>query len=154
MRLLVLILFLWITPNLRGQSFEWAFSDTLGTPYNLVKDMQGNFVVSGNSFVAKFDSTHNLLWYQEVDAYYIKNIVCDSNSNIYAAGVFGGVLTLGPWTVSTPYNAMYLAKFNPLGNVEWLVQSVSNDFSGADDLSIDHLGNPIVIGRFSDSLHL
>jgi hypothetical protein len=138
------------------QTFKWAKNGSDDFANKITCDYTGNLITSNDKSISKWDAAGNFIWQVSVPAYYVKDIVCDKADNIYAAGVFRDTLKIGGLSViSDPQvNNMYLVKINSVGTPLWISRSHSNDFSGADALTIDPQGNPIVVGRFMDNIIL
>jgi hypothetical protein len=152
---LLFFTFCFLYVHTKAQIFEWSKAGNSNGVNSMVRDKPGNIYVGGQ-FVTKYDPIGNFIWQQNIIAYGVKGIVSDSIGNVYTTGVFGGTLTIDTITLTSDYgyNNMYLAKFNSSGNIQWVKQSHSNGFSGTDAITIDKQGNPIIIGRFNDSLRL
>jgi hypothetical protein len=142
-----------------GQNFEWA-KNAYGTlSVFLTRDNSGN-LYTANGGVSKYDPSGILLWHKPMTNFTIKGLAADQSGNLYVTGLFSGTVTLDGFTLTAdPGNLnLYLAKLNPAGTTEWISRShnsawFSNNIS-ADALTVDAQGNPIIIGRFLDSLKL
>ena len=124
---------------------------------NLVTDNDGNSYVTGyftgqatfgktvlntvnqknDAFIAKIDLKGTPLWAVNLggegnDLGY--NIVRDGSGNIYISGCFSKVLRLGSKSVVAPgFSDIYVAKFDPNGNLLWLNQAGLDTTSGTSD---------------------
>lgn len=79
-----------------------------------------------DTFLLKFDQSGEILWsmtYASSSNDYGRRVACDANNNVYIAGEFKGVLTMGGSNLqSTQDYNVFLAKFNESGAVQWAVQ--------------------------------
>jgi hypothetical protein len=100
-------------------------------------DLQGNPVLTGTArplvpdgikgpFVAKFDGQGGMLWATQTGGYYQGGtaVEVDSQNNIYVCGFFYGQARFGLQNVySRGYSDLFLAKYDPQGNVLWVMQA-------------------------------
>lgn len=153
MRILLLFSILLFTCFSNAQVFQWAKSGIPANADKIAVDRIKNSYVAGPGFIAKYDTLGNLIWQQSITA---QGIAVDSNSNLYALGNFGTVVTIGSYvfTADGSHANTYLAKFDSSGTVQWATRSYSNEDAHPDGITVDEKGNPIIIGRFLDSLYL
>jgi hypothetical protein len=105
-------------------------------------------------FLAKFSPAGDLLWVKgwggPGDDYW-RAAVADAQGNIFASGTFEQRVTIGDTTL-TSFGArdIVLVKLTPEGSPLWSrhLGGVGHDYCGR--MSIDHDGNPIVVGDFTD----
>ncbi|RME41564.1 MAG: hypothetical protein D6788_00990 [Planctomycetota bacterium] len=99
-------------------------------------DAAGN-VISARSFAGDTD--------EEMSALAIDSTTGD----IYAAGSFGGILTLGSTVLTTAGSLdVFLTKLDANGNVLWARRAGGSDLDAATGLGIDAAGNVFVGGFF------
>jgi hypothetical protein len=160
-KLILFIFYILLSYNFNAQTFEWANAGNSTGATKIVHDKTSAFYITGPQFIARYNSDGNILWQKNIIAYDVKGVVCDSSNNVYITGVFGNqfpTLTIDNYSIVAEYgtNNTYLAKFNAAGTIQWLKQSHTNNYAQCipDGLTIDNQGNPIVIGRFNDSLYL
>lgn len=150
----------------------WASFDA---PYSVSADAGGNVLVTGafessvitfdsitlinggggNSFIAKFDSTGNILWAKSshgTGSDEINSVCSDENGNAFVTGWFDSpTLTFGSTTLinSGIYN-IFTAKYDVYGNILW---ARSAGGSGDDEgCSVSSDGtNVFVSGKFLSS---
>ncbi len=118
----------------------------LGT-YTLTNQLS----TGGMSFFAKLDPSGNVLWCKDVSAYggASRAIALDGNNNIYILGDnMGG--TGGPYP-NNGTDVVSLYKFDPNGNELWSKCIGGNYYTNSTSLTIDNLGNVIIIGNFAGS---
>ncbi len=113
---------------------------------------------SGNTFLIKYDPSGNILWAKnptgtDYDCPY--SVSCDANNNVYVCGTFSNsILVFGTTTLtSIGIQKMYLAKYDPNGNVLWAtcnsVGEVFGDIIFGVTASTDPGGNSFVTGSFT-----
>jgi hypothetical protein len=119
----------------------------------------GNFSLSslGSSmFLVKFDPNGNVLWLKQptFGSSYGYGNSCDAAGNIYVAGSFDSSAVFGSYTLSTVQgtNNIFLAKYNPAGNVLWAKQSTGTANDYAYSVSSDAVGNAYITGAFNSSV--
>jgi hypothetical protein len=153
---LVLLIASCISATSFSQTFEWAKTGPVSTSSKMVRDGFGDLYISMGAYLLKFNSAGNLQWQQTLTGFFIEGIVTDSAGNIFVGGEFNGTKSIGPYTVTanTSSFCVFLTKFDSSGSVQWLEQSYDNASTVMDDISIDNYGNPVIIGRFQDSLQL
>jgi hypothetical protein len=142
-----------------SQVFEWATSASVSSGNHIGRDGLGNLYVASNSCVIKLDDSGSIKWQRNIVGAdnYLRGVAAIPEGGVYVAGAFGGSVTFGSFTLYSTAGAnanMYLVRYDSSGNIDWIKSSISNEDSGVDDLTIDSDGNPIVIGRFIDSLKL
>jgi hypothetical protein len=128
----------------------------------------GNFILAGNthggvnSFIAKYDSSGNVIWAKKVDNSYCWSITADNTTNIFITGHFGGwrgtpsvfdniILT----SRDTTGGNIFIAKYDSSGNVIWAIEAGANHSSekGVNSITLDSLGNVYIVGFFlSDTI--
>lgn len=132
-------------------------------PSGSVYKLHTNNISSSSSYIAKYDSTGQLIWANLLrDCYSASNLTgktlaIDNTGHIYTTGLYFGTIDLDPSTdslilTSKGYNDSYLSKYDSSGKFIW-----AKHFSGPSNdnirgLSLDILGNPYVIGDFEDSV--
>jgi gliding motility-associated-like protein len=113
-------------------------------------------------FIAKYDSTGNVLWAKQGTVNGSSTVgeeseTVDRKGNVYVAGYFNGTLTLGSFnlnSISYGGNA-FLVKYDSNGNVIWAKQSglaSSACFASINSVSVDASGNPYVTGNTVDTV--
>lgn len=157
---ILLVTFCFLFVHSKAQTFEWAKSCNSSATSFMVRDKGGNFYVADNQGVAKYNPIGNFIWQQPVTGFGIRGIDVDSIGNLYVTGIFYGTVTLGGFTLTSDpdNNNIYLAKYNPAGIVQWISRSHNSSWTpnniSSDAITVDKQGNPIIIGRFTDSLRL
>jgi hypothetical protein len=149
---------------------DWVVPDAAGNVY-----MVGNFekiVTLGSAtlttrgasdiFLAKYDPQGQLLWVHSVGGPGEDGpggLAVDAAGNAYIAGAFSAAVTstgtphptmqMGSFLLNggTGYAEMFVAKFDPQGNVQWAHNTVGTAISGANQLTLDRNGNVYVIGQ-------
>ncbi len=175
------------TGALKWASYSTTYVGSFGglIPYSVTIDKQGNTYLTGaisdsvtlgafhlystgsSTIIAKFDSLGNVLWAVAADANIGlfnsgSTVVTDSLGNAYVLGGFGDSIKIGSSLVtSKSYNDIYLAKFNPAGNLKWITSanlhsmySTANNSFGYGDgryLTIDGADNLYITGIMHDT---
>jgi Secretion system C-terminal sorting domain/Beta-propeller repeat len=83
-----------------------------------------------------------------------QDIVTDPNGYSYVTGMFQDTVTFGAYTLFTPTEFdtdMFIAKYDPNGNVVWVRQAGGKDWDYGFGVSIDNLGNCYVTGMVGDT---
>lgn len=125
-----------------------AFNNTAAFgPTNL--SAAGSFDV----FVAKYDSTGQLLWARRAGGSlddYGTGIAVDNSGNCYLAGHFGSpVATFDTVTLTNRGGRdVFIAKYGSAGNLVWVRQAGGSDYDVATAIAADGAGNSYVAGYF------
>ncbi|MDB6029391.1 MAG: hypothetical protein JWM68_5614, partial [Verrucomicrobiales bacterium] len=157
--------------------FTWvktAGASTNDSAKFVTTDPQGNVIVTGyfretvtfgqtnltttdgnlDGYVAKYTTNGTLIWIRQIsgdgsvgDVGY--GVTTDSSGNILVTGNFSGTATFGGTNlVSAGSHDMFLAKYDPSGNVLWATRAGgANDDIGLH-VAVDSSGNSIVTGYF------
>lgn len=113
------------------------------------------YALTDNSFVAKYNSSGNLLWVRTADQQTTQDIAIaygiavDDNQNVYVAGsCSGNGLSFGGITL--PNNSRtFLVKYDSIGNAIWVKTSVTIDAPAvAKDVAISKDGSIYITGIF------
>lgn len=104
-----------------------------------------------NQFIAKYNSTGNVIWAEALNGSSFGNAVTvDANDNMYVTGSFyGATASIGGIALNgASDNNTFLAKYDPSGTVLWATATMEsgNDEGGA--LATDGNGNVYVSGYF------
>ncbi len=123
--------------------------------------MIGSVLLPGPNkiFIAKYDSTGNVLWAKEYgDATVTYDICTDLEGNIYIAGTFTGTTsTFGSFTLtnnSPSYTDVFILKLDSSGNILWAKSAGGNNNDFASGISVDPFKNLYVSGYFSSNMIL
>jgi len=116
--------------------------------------LMNNDVLNSTSdgFVVKYDPSGNVIWSTLAGGLYDdtpKSISTDALGNSYVAGVFSNSITIGATTLtSTGFDDLFVAKYDPAGNVIWAIHTGGyyNDY--ANSIAFDTSGNSYVAGNF------
>ena len=115
---------------------------------------------STSAFLAKYDTDGNVLWAKAGTGPFVCigwDVSTDDADNIYVSGAFAhntfnGSLTFDSTTVTTVGGTdIFVAKFDPAGNLVWLRRAGSPNHDGGDHgtaISTDGAGNSVVSGIF------
>lgn len=112
--------------------------------------------IDGEAFIAKIDSTGNLVWTQDFDSTsssYGQDIVTDEVSNNYVIGNFSGDVNLGNQTLSSSGDTdIFVTKLNSDGNVEWSQKLGSTLSDSGNAIGLDSASNLYITGNFEDTI--
>ncbi len=109
-------------------------------------------------FLIKYDSNGNQLWAKSADDNvsdsYGRSIVTDNNGNCYLTGTFSGPnITLGTTTLmNNGTNAIYTAKYDPIGNVIWAKSAGGDSLHTSEDIDIDMNNNLLIAGSYNSTI--
>ncbi|MCF8373333.1 MAG: T9SS type A sorting domain-containing protein [Bacteroidales bacterium] len=112
---------------------------------------------SGEMFFAKYDSMCTFIWAKMVtggDGEDPFLLALDNSGNIFISGQFTGIVDFdpGPGVLSYTTNGwsdIFLAKYDPFGNLIWAKSVGGNDWDHPSGLDIDSFGNVYYVGEFS-----
>ena len=105
-------------------------------------------------FITKYDSSGNAVWAKRAgglagDIGFA--ISTDDAGNSYVTGHFQGTADFGTFSMTSPgplIEDIFIAKYDPLGNVIWVSQAGGPDDDNAFAISIDNSGNSYITGEF------
>ncbi len=174
-------------PPSSAQAPDWQWAKSYGGSdddwgINSAIDLNGNYYVSGtfrsdslvidNSvlhnyntlgyydlFLAKFDSTGNLIWARSAGGKYSEaatSIAVDNAANVYITGNFADTVYFNIDTlVSPPFtDETFVAKYDSSGNIVW-VRATGSAFNDNPKIAVDNACNVSVTGYFdTDSTQL
>jgi|GEM_PF-3564586 len=109
---------------------------------------------NGNFFIAKYDSSGNLIW-AKIDSVifnsiaYGNGIAVDSKGNSYVIGTFSGTVKFGDTQLTTPNIDIFIAKYDSSGNCIWARKDSSSASSYGYGVSVDGFGNIYITGKFN-----
>ncbi|MCX6803190.1 MAG: SBBP repeat-containing protein, partial [Candidatus Diapherotrites archaeon] len=127
-------------------------------------------------YVAKLDSSGNLVWVKTSDPYlgnngygpvsisYAESVTVDKTGNVYTAGYYEGPLSIGGNPLLTkPNNTNYTffaVKYNSTGEVIWVKSDTGSLGRGYDNssmsnsISVDNIGNVYVSGQYFGDINI
>jgi hypothetical protein len=178
----VLMLLLCASAPAQTPKFTWARQNagdgTACQAFSVVTDSAGNAYVSGSYncfeffigapplivtdppetvFLSKYDRSGNVLWTRTTGAASpALGSACavDTQGNIFVAGSFGSTnLSFGTVVLTNSgLINMFLAKFNPDGNLLWARQAGGSDGAdGAFGMVVDEGGNAYITGQLGST---
>ena len=105
-------------------------------------------------FVAKYDTTGNVLWAQSgegSEGKVVFGIGVDAAGNSYVTGTFQGTVTFAPFALASAGDwGIYLVKYDTGGNVLWAQSAEGSVWDSVGGLAVDAAGNSYVTGEFAD----
>ena len=150
---------------------NFVFVRTIGcfnddNAYDVVVDGSNNVIVTGHfnyalqvsstslfqtakgandAFLVKFDNAGAFLWtipYASSAHDYGRRVACDNAGNIYLAGEFKGTINIAGSTLQSPNDMnVYIAKFNPSGEVQWAAQRGASGDDAVKALAVTSTGD-------------
>lgn len=165
------------TPN-----WKWARS-AAGGEYDqsstITADASGNVIIAGyfasdfitlgsitlqnagigfdDVFIAKYDSSGNLLWAQSIGSTSDDKataVTTDNAGNIYLTGYFySPTITIGTYTFTNAGNVgdIFIVKYDSNGNILWATKEGGPGLEIPYAISVDALNNIVLVGRFSSN---
>src|SRR5690606_38757563 len=110
-----------------------------------------------NGFIAKYNSTGNLVWAHQVAGGAIFSagygIALDASDNVYVTGEFTGLGYFGTTSVgSTGGSDIFVAKYNTSGSLLWVNHLGGPESDFGNSIAVDGSGNAYVTGGFRNSI--
>ncbi|MBK6989565.1 MAG: T9SS type A sorting domain-containing protein [Bacteroidetes bacterium] len=165
------------TPN-----WKWARS-AAGGEYDqsstITTDASGNVIIAGyfasdfitlgsitlqnaglgfdDVFIAKYDSSGNLVWAQSFGSTSDDKataVTTDNAGNIYLTGYFySPTITIGTYTFTNAGNVgdIFIVKYDSNGNILWATKEGGPGLEIPYAISVDALNNIVLVGRFSSN---
>ncbi|MDJ1483755.1 SBBP repeat-containing protein [Cytophagaceae bacterium YF14B1] len=110
---------------------------------------------SFDGFIAKYTPDGSVTWAQKVgspNADFGQGIVVDAGGNCFIAGQYSGNTILNCATISNKGQGdMYVAKYDPDGNILWAQNAGGTADDAGYSLGIDKTGNCYITGSFASS---
>lgn len=109
-------------------------------------------------FFAKFDPEGKLIWVKQIkggepyfDYTFPKSVAADKNNNSYLYGAFSGFAVFDTVTLRSTNGKddLFLAKYDPEGNLLWLKRYGGEAFEQAYDIDTDNKDNVYISGSFT-----
>ncbi len=163
---------------LSAQTFEWAHksgTSVISTGEAVASDEHGNSYVTGTFFgkctfgdaalsadgrdiyIVKYDPQGNVLWARSAGGKaddFGNTLALDRDGNCYVGGSFALKIIFGKDTLTAKgMHDLFIAKYNPKGDVLWAKSAGGYYEDHAMTLSLDKKGNCYVAGYFKDTLH-
>jgi Bacterial Ig domain/Beta-propeller repeat len=148
-----------------GTLVWWATNAGAGVGgFGIAVDGVGNSYVTGNGagdiFVAKYDGDGNLKWVKSAGGTAANDsgfgIGVDGSGNSYVIGRFQSTAIFGSGTgqtlVSGGGNDVFVAKYDPDGNLVWATSPGGTGGSQGFGIAVDSSGNSYVTGTYSGTL--
>lgn len=110
-------------------------------------------VVSGiqNFFLAKYNSSGNLLWVKSADTAVGNCVAIDSYGNAIVTGYYGQTTTFDGHSLSGPgYTDIFLVKYDSSGNVLWAKSEGGLNNNFGNGVATDTHGNSYVTGYYEE----
>lgn len=111
-------------------------------------------------FIAKYDSNGTFLWVKQMGEEYkdvCNGMDLDAQGNIFITGYFEGSSYFGNVgqhrLASAGDKDIFLAKYNPHGELVWVRQFGGSGDDQGLDVKVDVGGNPIVVGSFEGKVN-
>ena len=111
--------------------------------------------LSNAIFLVKYNSLGNEIWFTKAGggSFNISNaITTDNNSNVFITGNFTGILTFYAKTITTLTNIypnkIFIAKYDSSASLLWSVADASSSQISSNNIAVDSIGNPYLIGNF------
>lgn len=178
MKKIIILLVYLIFTNAKAQTCSWLRGGASNAKYNesgqsMVTDKTGNVYVTGGFeaatftlgttvlsntyigsnyggiFVAKYTPNGTLLWAKGAEGGTVADITLDNNKNVYITGTYNPSITFGTYSLKVP--AVFVAKYDSLGNVLWAKNIGEIGDTGGDlgySITTDKSNNVIVSGDF------
>ena len=112
---------------------------------------------NGDAFIAKYNSSGQILWVQTIDATnssFASCITVDNNGNIYIGGNFGGTANFGSITKSSSYIDAFIAKYDSVGVIQWVQNFGSTYLNSVTCIASDGIGNVYISGYFTATINI
>jgi parallel beta-helix repeat protein len=122
-------------------------------------DAAGNSSLPGTAPSANVQNTVSSTWIKQAGGTgyeYSKATAVDSSGNVIVAGFFFGSTNFGGTTFTSTSGSydMFLAKYNPSGNLIWVKQYGAAGTEGVKSITVDSSGNIFVAGSIYGTANL
>jgi len=105
----------------------------------------------------KYDKDGNAIWARsggDTDVDRCSSLVVDNNQNIYIAGKYYGPAKFGEITLPDGFADIFIAKYNPSGDLLFVKQSTSPMwlYKEVGGITVDSSNNPFLTGYFEEQI--
>jgi hypothetical protein len=135
--------------------FEWVVQSGLkwGT-FDAVVDGDGSIYAAGSCeyIIAKYSKNGERLWVAKEDTSQCGlvsyQLALDSEGNVYATGwLRNTVVTVdGVQLTASGDSGIFIAKYDPEGNLIWIINDGTGDLEQSYDITVDREGNVYITG--------
>ncbi|MBT3210363.1 MAG: hypothetical protein HN704_11960 [Bacteroidetes bacterium] len=129
------------------------FYNSISFDGNLLSNSGGSDI-----FIAKFDDQGAYQWAQKAGGSgndISNSIAIDQSNNAYICGNFQNIANFGFSNItSNGSEDIFIAKYNSLGNLQWVIDEGGAFNDAANEITIDISNNIIVTGYFEDSISI
>lgn len=158
-----------ITTDASGNVYLTGYFGSDSINFDTTTLINSSWIQHYDFFITKYNASGNVIWAKSEGGQrreYSGKILLDANENIYVLGAFTSpYLTIETTTLTNasqlnippypfqPNSDIFIAKYNPMGNLLWATSAggISDDYGSK--MEIDPLGNVYVTGHFeSDSI--
>ncbi|HLP49916.1 MAG TPA: SBBP repeat-containing protein [Chitinophagales bacterium] len=113
----------------------------------------------GDAFVAKYSDSGNLQWVKQAGGTgldYASSLDIDNSGNIYVAGTYESIMTIGLTNLSTTniYSESFYAKFDGTGNLSWAKTTRGNNANLITGVAYDKHQGVFLTGYFGNTFRL
>ncbi len=139
----------WLNSHSQYGGFDYNYAFAIDDSEN---NYTAGIINSGGSgsFVDKYDSAGNLIWYKTNPGGAAYGVGSDNKGNTYESGYFDGSITFGPTTLTSKGDDdIFLVKYNGSGNVVWAVSAGGTGKDEARGVVADKSGNVYICGGYS-----
>ncbi|MBI3852783.1 MAG: SBBP repeat-containing protein [Verrucomicrobia bacterium] len=131
------------------------FGGSTATFGNITLNNSGGVLATNDVFVAKYDSTGNVLWAKQAGGTGVDeghSIAVDAAGNSFVAGAFSDTANFGGIMLTNDSGAAhFIAKYDGAGNVVWAQETGGGADSGTGVVATDAQGDCYFTGWFSDT---
>lgn len=107
--------------------------------------------------IEKLDTAGHFMWAKQINGAGTLGLALDSNSNLYFTGAFKDTVDFDPgvgvsklFSGSSSGNAIFVGKYDSLGNFLWVKQiGVSGNSALSQGIAVDCFGNVVVVGYYN-----
>lgn len=107
---------------------------------------------SQDIFVAKLDPAGTFLWAERAGGTSFESglgIAANESGSVVVTGFFRGSFTYGTSPLSSAGQSdIFIAKYDPAGNVSWAKQAGASDYDNGEAVTFDPSGRAVVTGSF------
>lgn len=158
----------------KADSLAWQIqSSSKAETYCIVADTQGNLFIGGSfsdtitfdgnifvakgqmdGFIAKYDASGTWQWSRQMEGLasdFVCSIAVDSDSSLYATGVFQGTARFGGTTLEAKNQGAFLVKYDVGGTPSWAVEIGQGHKDLGRSVALDQEGNVYVCGHWGSA---
>jgi hypothetical protein len=140
-----------VTSDANNNVYATGFFKSQYVRFTPTDSIQLNPGSSSDVFLVKYNSNGVFQWAKSGAGTYslAKSVTCDSQNNVIITGSYNDLITFSGTSSASSLTGLYMAKYDPQGNLIWLKSGTSAGQCWFNDLASDASNNIYATGKIS-----